>query len=394
MGLLKIISSLFHGTEKSSELFEAEIPVAQENTSHDLMAGHVEDKMAYADSSSIAPDERPFYQPDECYTFYSYPESDIGNRVVTFEDRKKTCIPSARGLYVAEILLLDYCQKGKYPKPEHGYPGFWWFEYGIRDVGHAMESLCKRGFIELTPLMQSVGSLKVSNLKNLLRKFGVSVSGKKADLVKRVQENVPEDAVAETGLTQKYRLTDLGRKELEENAYVPYMHHVPNKTTEDGPEDEQFNVWIINKKLHEEKRTDWENLVDEIEEERKRKSDEKYEASLELLKKIDSQLYKKLKAQNEQIELIRKKEEEYQEDEDALIAFWEGIWKHGGLNFEGAYWLFRLPDLYLKQGRLDEALKLCKQIKEQKKNYAYKAEDYIERIDAIKREKFEKGTKK
>ena len=45
MGLLKIISSLFHGTEKSSELFEAEIPVAQENTSHDLMAGHVEDKM-------------------------------------------------------------------------------------------------------------------------------------------------------------------------------------------------------------------------------------------------------------------------------------------------------------------------------------------------------------
>ena len=147
-------------------------------------------------------------------------------------------------------------------------------------------------------------------------------------------------------------------------------------------------------KLHEEKRTDWENLVDEIEEERKRKSDEKYEASLELLKKIDSQLYKKLKAQNAQIELIRKKEEEYQEDEDALIAFWEGIWKHGGLNFEGAYWLFRLPDLYLKQGRLDEALKLCKQIKEQKKNYAYKAEDYIERIDAIKKEKFEKGTKK
>ena len=29
MGLLKIISSLFHGTEKSSELFEAEIPVGE-----------------------------------------------------------------------------------------------------------------------------------------------------------------------------------------------------------------------------------------------------------------------------------------------------------------------------------------------------------------------------
>lgn len=97
------------------------------------------------------------------------------------------------------------------------------------------------------PLMQSVSSLKVEDLKNLLKKYGMSVSGKKAELVKRVQENVPEDAVAETGLTQKYRLTDLGRKELEENAYVPYMHHVSGKTMEDGPEDEQFNVWIINK---------------------------------------------------------------------------------------------------------------------------------------------------
>lgn len=101
----------------------------------------------YADSSSVAPDERPFYQPDSYYTYYSYPGSSLSQRVIPFEGRKRISYPSARGLYVAEIMLLEYCNQGKYPKPSSGYPGFWWFKYGIRDVGHALESLEKRGFI-------------------------------------------------------------------------------------------------------------------------------------------------------------------------------------------------------------------------------------------------------
>lgn len=91
----------------------------------------------------------------------------MATRVITFEERKKTSFPSARGLYVAEIMLLEYCSQGKYPKPKGGYPGLWWFKYGIRDVGHALESLQDRGFLQWASKAKSLGTLKVDELKQL-----------------------------------------------------------------------------------------------------------------------------------------------------------------------------------------------------------------------------------
>lgn len=108
-------------------------------------------KRMWADSSSITPDERPYYQPDEYYVFETHPGSPMNQKVVTFEERRKSSRPSRGGLYVAEIMLLAYCEKGKYPKPKGGYPGFWWFKYGIRNVGGALKSLEERGFIALAP---------------------------------------------------------------------------------------------------------------------------------------------------------------------------------------------------------------------------------------------------
>ena len=127
----------------------------------------------YADSSSIPDNEKQYYREDEYYAL----ENWNGNPVVTFDERKKTCIPSNGGLYVPEILLLDYCNKSKYPPTvKSGYPGFWWFQYGIRDVGGALRSLQERGFIVLN-------------------------------------EN-----------TGKYVLTPTGQQELADNEYVPYFH--------------------------------------------------------------------------------------------------------------------------------------------------------------------------
>lgn len=110
--------------------------------------------------------------------------------VVTFEERKKTCIPSNRGLYVAEILLLYYCSEGKYPNPARGYPQFWWYEYGIQDVDAMLQSLEARGFLCVGAAKDSLAGLKVDQLKEILRKHGLHVSGKKAELVTRIQENV------------------------------------------------------------------------------------------------------------------------------------------------------------------------------------------------------------
>lgn len=97
----------------------------------------------------IRESEKPFYQPDSYYKDASYKGTEFEKKVIPFDERKKISYPSKRGLYVAEILLLKYCSYGTYPKPKTGYPGFWWYEYGIRNVSAKLESLEQRGFIKM-----------------------------------------------------------------------------------------------------------------------------------------------------------------------------------------------------------------------------------------------------
>lgn len=222
----------------------------------------------FADSSSISPDERPYYQPDDYYTFYSYPGTEMATRVITFEERKRTAYPSARGLYVAEIMLLEYCSQGKYPKPKGGYPGFWWFKYGIRDVGHALESLKVRGFLQWVPKVNSLGTLKVDELKQLLINEGLSTVGKKADLVSRIAAEIPDERLVIPDYEPKYELTDLGKAELDDNGYVPYMHRHNHLTTEDKRFGETFTVWDINKLFPDGNATNWRRVVGDIEKKR------------------------------------------------------------------------------------------------------------------------------
>lgn len=222
----------------------------------------------FADSSTIDEDERPYYQPDEYYTYESYPGTGMGRKVITFDERKKTTYPSSRGLYVAEIMLLEYCSRGSYPKPKGGYPGLWWFEFGIRDVGHALASLQDRGFIRLAIGVNSLRSLTVAQLKELAAEYGLVCSGKKADIIDQIVEAIPIESMKNHHELLKYELTETGKAELEENAYVPYMCKHSHKTTEDGRFGKTFNVWDINKLLHDKDISKWREIVGAIEKKR------------------------------------------------------------------------------------------------------------------------------
>ena len=222
----------------------------------------------YADSSSVSSDERPYYQPDSYYTFYSYPGSIMSQKVIPFDERKKISFPSTRGLYVAEIMLLEYCRYGKYPKPESGYPGFWWFKYGIRDVGHALEALEIRGFLRWTSKTKSLNNLKIKQLKDILTKKKLSTTGNKPDLINRIIDNIPEQNLIIPNYTPKYELTDLGKEELIDNGYIPYMHKHRHATTEDNRFGETFTVWDINKLFSDGDARNWRQIVGNIEKKR------------------------------------------------------------------------------------------------------------------------------
>lgn len=180
-------------------------------------------------------------------------------RTLTFEERKKTCIPSKNGLYVAEILLLDYCSNCIYPSSN--YPAFWWYSYGIMNLSAAMESLMNRGFLKYATAAESLVSLTIPEIKGILASYNLATSGKKADLISRAQQCISEEELRKIFPEPKYTLTELGKQELEENAYVPYMHRSKNKTLEGG--DFEFNVWSINRLLGNGDKTNWETVVNQ-----------------------------------------------------------------------------------------------------------------------------------
>lgn len=277
-------------------------------------------------TAAIPESEKKYYQPDSYYTAKSHEGTPFENEVISFEQRKKTSIPSNNGLYVPEILMLHFCKK--YPNPKSGYPGYWWYKYGIRDVGSIYESLAERGFI-------------IINDK-----------------------------------TGKYELTNLGKSELEENAYVPYMHSHSKYTT--------FTVWDLNQLLGTDDKSNYVEVIEKKQAEIDNRNEESNKTFMKELKVIDPEGYRLLKSQDKQIKAVQAADEKYAGDNDLdwIINFWEEIWKDGGPKFEGSGWMFRLPDLYVKAKRYDDAISIVQKIKKTKGSYySNKANNYITRIE-------------
>lgn len=335
--------------------------------------------------STVLEADKKYYQKDSYYTDVAFSGTPFEKRVISFEERKKTAIPSRTGLYPAEILLLEYCSYGTYPGPKNGYPGFWWFEYGIRDVGAALKSLETRGYIAFATAKDSLNSFTMTQLKEMLSTKELPTAGKKADLVMRVADAYSEAELIASGIQVKYALTDLGQRELAENEYVPYMHKNHNKTREDATFGMPFNVWSINKLLGTGDKSNWKSIVEEQEAKLNQQRTDNHDATMGQLRKLDPELFKSLKTQEEQLEAIQRARKEYDDskDIDSYIAFWEMLWQNGGLAFRGSRWHFELADLYIASKRYDDALRFVKKLKKERKEYAEKADSYIAKIEAL-----------
>ncbi len=280
-------------------------------------------------TATITESEKQYYQPDSYYKAKSHEGTPFESEVISFEQRKKTSIPSNNGLYVPEILMLHFCKK--YPNPKSGYPGYWWYKYGIRDVGSVYESLVERGFLTIN------------------------------------------------NKTGKYELTNLGKSELEENAYVPYMHSHSKYTT--------FTVWDLNQLLGTGDKSNYVEIIEKKHSEINNRNEESNKTFMKELKVIDPEGYRLLKSQDKQIKAVQAADEKYAADNDLdwIINFWEEIWKDGDPKFEGSGWMFRLPDLYIKAKRYDDAIAIVQKIKKTKGSYySNKANSYITRIEERK----------
>lgn len=160
--------------------------------------------------------------------------------VIPVEKRIKNANISKHGLYPHEVLILDYA--GSYFTEGNSFQGFWWYRYGVRDVDKCLRSLLDRGFLQVGNLQSAIEKENATVLKSELKNHGLKVSGKKGELVQRLMAAVSHEERNSRFAKRTYQLTELGKKALEEEGYVPYIHRHPM---------EDLDIWSLNKIIHE-----------------------------------------------------------------------------------------------------------------------------------------------
>lgn len=287
-------------------------------------------------ADTISTDEKQYYQPDSYYTKKTNMGTPFEQDIITFEERVKNTIPSSTGLFVPEILMLHFCKN--FPNPKNGYPAYWWFKYGVRNVGAMLHSLEERGYIE--------------------------IDEKKG----------------------KYRLTSKGESEQSENEYVYFTHF--------NSLDSTFDAWKMNELLGIGDKRNYVEIfkkncplskLDEFSPstriEQVKSNPINNEEVLKTLRQLDSKLAKNdSSAMDKYIEIVNLIDAQYKLDKDVekYILFWEDNWRnHRPLL--GLHWAFVLPDLYIKTKRYDEALS-CIEVLKTMEYFTDKAEKYYCKI--------------
>lgn len=157
------------------------------------------------------------------------------NEIIPVEVRIKKTIPSKHGLYPHEILALYYAHTFYIDNNE--FQGFWWYQYGVKNVQKVLSSLIKRGFLKVGNLKMLLEKQTVAKLKEVLRDYEIKVTGKKEELVQRILDTIDVEELNERFPRRTYCLTDIGEETLEKEKYVPYIHrHFFN----------DIDIWLLN----------------------------------------------------------------------------------------------------------------------------------------------------
>lgn len=133
--------------------------------------------------------------------------------------------PLDNGLLPGEVILLDWAEnKTINRKP----PQYFHYNYGI-NAEISIEKLLENNFLRHSTPYESLNSLKVNELKTILKDNSLKVSGKKSELINRIKENISEKSVKEYIKEPSLIITDRGKRVFEEYYYIVPAHKNDSK---------------------------------------------------------------------------------------------------------------------------------------------------------------------
>lgn len=136
--------------------------------------------------------------------------------------KAENSFPSKNGLKPHEILMLFYGdgrRVGEYPQQK-----FWLYKYGVENTEKLIKDLEQKGFLRKSSKRESIESLKTTELKSILNSNSLKVSGKKEELIERVQSSITDEQLEKCEIPIFYKCTDVGNEEIKNGQYIMYAH--------------------------------------------------------------------------------------------------------------------------------------------------------------------------
>ena len=150
--------------------------------------------------------------------------------------------PDSNGLYPSELVMLSYAEK--YKTTETVFPAYLTNTYEIANPVKMLKNLHSKGFIRVGEATDALNRFKLPELKEMADALGLSVKGKKADIIMQLSE-VDEERLAQFIKERTWKLTESGQAALNENPYIQYfLEKHPYNLTEVG-----VDIWTVNKEF-------------------------------------------------------------------------------------------------------------------------------------------------
>lgn len=127
----------------------------------------------------------------------------------------------SEGISLGSVVLLWWCD-GK--SIEAYIPRYFLYDYSI-NANIEFIKLFDKGFLRWSTPKEHLESLKVIELKNILEKYGLPVSGrKKIELIDRIKANLTDEDLATNINGKVYKVTELGNSILRKYSNIIWGH--------------------------------------------------------------------------------------------------------------------------------------------------------------------------
>lgn len=132
-------------------------------------------------------------------------------------------IPSLQGNYAKAIFLNAYSSPSPI-KEKSDYQSYLLYECGINDAPAYHRQMIKEGYLREASSEEKLTYLKVADLKDILREYGLSSSGNKQQLIYRLFNEVGEEIIKNYCSQAMYTIAAKGKLYLDNNQDYIRLH--------------------------------------------------------------------------------------------------------------------------------------------------------------------------